>query len=826
MALKLHLEIILYLKTGGFMSKYLILILTLFCIWQTAISIDIGKEYNQSAALTDDLFSAFINPAALSFGNSGGIGWIQLWDENEFQKNYWLVANLSGLSYIYERDNNTNTHTLANGFEIFGPYKLPNLYGGTAYKWTNNKFEEGNFKSGILYRPLPFSSIGFVWNNPYKAAPNYQLALGVRPFAFVIPHLQHRLELSADYLYKKDVDGDYKLYKPQMNLNTEIINGISLGAGYNLESETYNLNFSVSAGKLQLGSFLNTKKDRSNLSYVFASDKSFLPFAGYGPKQWYALPIGSDVVTYRTPRASIGPFKIYDSKVTSVESIISDIQKAQNDPSVAGIVFVNKNFTASMALRQELISSLKSFKETKRPIVFYYDNISNSDYVFAASTADRIYLNPLGTIDLKGLAVTSPYLKDALEKLGIEVINFRSHAYKTAGNILSESEMTAEERSEYELLLTDIYQQMCDMISSGRSNKLKNSITETIDNGPYYIAADALEAGLIDGLVYESEFNELLKNEFTYNKTIKELPEYQSYSWAKPTMNKVAIIYAQGNIVMGNGPVGKKIAHNTTVDMIRRARNDKEIKGIILRVDSGGGSAQASDIIYKELEIAKDKNKKAIVVSMSGVAASGGYYISGCADYIYANPATLTGSIGVLGIAINAEDMFNKLFINWSTVKKGKNSDLGNFSRKLTEAEKDMMKRLIAKSYTDFLIKMSKSRKMEVNELDKIAQGKVWTGNQAKSNGLIDETGGLFEAKEKIKEVANINGEIELVDMAKSTNRIEFSLPLSFSKVLLNQNKSLTYIEHYIQIYEQWLDYNTDNILYLSNYNLSGLSKN
>lgn len=789
-------------------------------------NISIVSDFKQSIATTDDLFAPIINPAAIGFGNCKGLGWIQSMKEYDFNDNYWFIANLEGLSYIYNKtDKRTNIHTISSGSELTGPYLIPNLYAGSSFSWVNNKIKDGNIHSGLMYRPLKSTSLGFTWTNNYQEAPSYKFGLGVRPFSYLSLIKEHRLELSADIDYSKNEEREYTVFKPTIGVGTEIFDGVKLKVNHDLEKEQTMLSFSLSRRKTQIGQVVNTES-KSGLGYVFLSDKSFYPVLGINRPNWYSLPINKEIVTYKAPQYSFGPIKIFDNKQTDVESIINNIRKAKEDPAISGLLLVNNNFTASMALRQELITELAQFKTSDKKIVFYYDNMSNGDYVFASSVADKIYLNPQGSIDLKGIAINSPYFKDTLGKLGIEVMNFRSHAYKSAGNMLSESEMTTEERAEYELILSSIYNQMCELIQSGREDKLKKSVTETIDEGPYYDAQDALDAGLIDGLVYQSKLTETLKKEFKITKTKKSLDDYQKYTWIHPKKTKIAIIYAQGNIVMGKGQAGKKITHATTVDMIKKASKDKEIKGIILRIDSGGGSAQASDIIYNEIENVKKERKIPIITSMSGVAGSGGYYIACNSDYIIANPSTITGSIGVIGLTLNAEELFDKLYINWSTVKKGKHSDFGNMTRKWTEDEKNIMHKLIASSYSDFVSKVAKGRGKEFDEIDKIAQGRIWTGVQAKQNGLIDDVGGLEKAKEKMKSLAKIKGDIEVVNMIKSDKTIEFAMSIGS---ILNGSQSnivLAFYDRYVKLYEKWLTYENERIFFLSEYDLEAISKN
>ena len=802
--------------------------IAIFAVFLFGISLGWGQSLiaNQSVTTIDNMLSPVVNPAAQGFGNSEGLGFMQLWDEKKWQDHYWLFANSEGLSYIYEKiSDRINTHTFATGGELTGPYMIPNLYAGTSYKWTNDKYKKGGFRSGLLYRPYSYSSFGFTWDNGYKEEPAYQFGIGFRPFAIMPVLKEHRLELSADFNYIKNSDGIYESLQPVIGVNTELINGIKIGGTYNLEDESAMLNFSLSHKTAQVGAISHTSDNNNyGMGYVFMPDNSFLPFAGLKCKQWYTLPIKQQVVTYKAPKYKFGPFCIFDDKQTAVEDVLDSIKKAKDDPNISGIVFINKNFAASMALKQEIVAELKAFKSSGKKVVFYFDNVSNGDYIFAASIADKIYLNPQGSIDLKGIAISSPYLKGILGKLGIDVMNFRSHPYKTAGNMFSESEMSPEERAEYEQILNSLYGQMCSMIQDGRGTKISKPVADIIDAGPYYLADDALKAGLVDELVYETQFKDSLKKDYKSNAITAELADYQTYSWAHNKKSKIAIIYAQGNIVMGKGEAGQKIAHATTVDIIKKARKNKDYKGIILRVDSGGGSAQASDIIHKELELAKTENKKIIVVSMGGVAGSGGYYISCNANHIIADPATITGSIGVIGLAFNADKMFKKIYVNWSTVKKGKHSDFGSISRPWTDDEKALMQRLIGVSYKDFVQKVANGRKKDYAIIDSIAMGKIWTGEQALKNGLVDELGGLKEAVAKMKELAKIKGDIELVNVSKNEDNIELNLGMDSLTSTFPVFGALKSFEEYVQIYDKWREFDSENTLYLSPLDLEQLS--
>lgn len=776
------------------------------------------ENFDLPLATTDNLFSPLINPSLLGTGRPSGLGWAHLNDEEKWQDHYWFSANLEGLSYVLEHDNGADYHTFATGTEFFARNVFPNLYAGTSYGWRNNKAGEGHFRSAISYRPHDAASLAFRWDNPYKAAPAYHAGIGLRPLALIMPRHDYRLELTADLDYAKDATGDYKMFKPSIGINTQILDGILMGASYNLETESTFLNFSLRKGSSELGATMRQhENDNYGVAYLHLGEQTFKPFLGINSPGWYNMPLKGEVVAYRAPKYTLGPITVFDSEQRSIESLIEDIQIAKANPAIKGIALVNPSFSASFALQQELYNAMLDFKEDGRKIAFYFDNISNGGYIFASSLADKIYLNPMGSLDLKGISISSPYLHGMLESLGIEVMNFRSHPFKTAGNTFSESEMSPAEREMYESFLGSIYDQMIDQVNRGRGDKLDGNLRDIIDQGPYYLASDALDKGLVDGLVYQDEFYKTLKEEFGFSRNSTSNPEYSDYSWAHPKTTKIAVIYTQGNIVMGEGTPGQKIAHATTVRQIRAARQNKEYKGIILRVDSGGGSAQASDIILRELELAQSENKLPVVVSMAGVAASGGYYISCGADRIIADPATLTGSIGVIGLTFNAQRAFQKIRVNWSTVKTAERSDFGSIYRPWTQGEKDLMSRMIEHTYDDFTRKVDTGR--ETMNLDQVlanAQGRVWTGAQAHQIGLVDDLGGMDKALEHMRELTGITGEIELIDT--TTNQKGFVVNMKGNP--LSMLAPVAALEEmgrdYIQIYEMWKDFDGDNVLMLS----------
>lgn len=776
----------------------------------------------------DNLFVPYSNPSLLGTGNANGIGLVHLADDEQFQKRYWIIVNTDGLSYSFERDHGVEHHMLASGSELLPAHIFPNLYVGSNYRWRDGKFKDGTFRSAVTYRPANFASVAMTWDNPMHARPIYRGGIALRPMAFVPSIPDYRLELSLDmnYSYLGSDDSKYEVKSPIIGINTQLLDGVKLGATYNTEEETTLLSFSLSPRKIEAGGLVRSKENNNyGYGWVHLTEDSFKPFLGIAPKAWYQMPAKGEIVSYKAPKYNIGPFRIYDKNTRSIEEIIAMLEQAQKDPATDGILLINPSLSMSFGMQQELLDAVLTYKSSGKKLSIYYDNISNGGYIFGAAIADNIYLNPMGSVDLRGIAISSPYIKDMLGSLGIEVLNFRSHKYKNAANMFSESNMTAAEREVYESLLGNIYDQMIAQIQLGRGSRLTKSVEETIDEGPYFIAADALAAGLIDAMIYQDELDKKLKDDFGFARRLNTLEEYRDYAWAKPKVDLVATIYTSGNIVMGKGTPGQKIAHETTVKLIREARKNPMYKGIILRVDSGGGSAQASDIIHRELELAKTENKKPIVVSMAGVAASGGYYIAANADRIVANPATLTGSIGVVGMAFNATDMFRKIKVNWGVVQKGANADLGSMHRPWTQAEKQLLESYIEHSYEDFVRKVANGRKnLSVEEVHTIAQGRVWTGEQAFENGLVDDLGGLQTAKEHMRSLIKGHRPIRLVDATSSTGK---GLSLSMDSPSLLHVLALDYLDaldnEYKEIYNMWKDFETEKVLMLSPINSNNL---
>ena len=437
-----------------------------------------------------------------------------------------------------------------------------------------------------------------------------------------------------------------------------------------------------------------------------------------------------------------------------LKKILDNIEKAKSDKNIIAIYIYSPFVNAGLSKTEEIRNKLLEFKKSGKPIISYNETYSTKGY-YLSSVADKIYLNPMGIIDHKGAAATIMFFKGLLEKLNIGIQIFKVGKFKSAVEPFILDKMSPENRMQLKLMLNSLNDNIMDSIASQRNLSLEK-VQRDADQLTLTSAQICLEEGYIDGLIYEDQIEDTLKAMSEENKlNLISLKNYSSIKTKKKDIsrNKIAIVYANGEINSGEGDLSN-IGSKTTSAAIKKAREDKNVKAIVLRVNSPGGSALASDVIWRETTLAK--KVKPLVVSMGDYAASGGYYISCAADTIVANPTTLTGSIGVFGMIPNMKDFYESNFgITIDTVKTNKYSDMG-INRRLTTYEKNSIQKGVEDIYTDFITKVGKGRNMSNDAVDEIGQGRIWSGYDAKEIGLVDVYGGLEKAISIAVELAEI----------------------------------------------------------------------
>ena len=756
-------------------------------------------------ATTDDFLATKVNPAALSFGNASGVGYLHSFQDKQMQKNWALFLNFKDFGYCYEKMDSTELHTLSDGFKL-----MKNVYFGTDYNWKPAGFWKGDWGLYMLSRPWDFLSVAGSWRNISKDYESYTIGVGLRPIR-VKGRFCYKITLTCDVTYSNN-----KWRKPIAGIQTQFLDGINLNGYYDFENEGISLGVGFDISHFKTGAQYSDKS-KSGMVYGNISKKRYHSFLTHEKQnKFYDYKLSGIVYDVR-PTQKFGPFEFVSSSGNTMEEIIEKVETLKNDNRIQGIVFQSGNLIAGLAKFQELQDAFIDFKSTGKKIVYYYDYITNSNYVFASSIADKIYLNPGGVLDLRGISASIPYIKSLLDTLGIEVIRFQSHAYKNAANTFTETHMTEAEREMYEDFISELYAQMVLMISEGR-NMTAEQVRIAIDNGPYLLAERALKAGLVDGLIYRDQLEDTLKSLYEDVQITEQykIPENR-IDWSDDPTAKIAVIYAIGFIHSGESAPGKSIGDKTYMKAVEQARKDPSIKGIILRIDSGGGSSLASENIYREVLLCKEgDNKKPIVASFSGVAASGGYYIACPSDKIFAEPTSVTGSIGVIAAVPNLTKLFKKIHINWDTVKEGRNADFASTSRPMNDEEKKMITESVSAEYKDFVGKVAKSRGMTYEEVDEVAKGRVWTGTRGLEFGLIDAYGGMKEAVDEIKKLANIEKDVELVAYPKKKSA--FSIKLDMDNTGINLNDLPKEIRTLVKKIQESTFYSEERILYLMPY--------
>lgn len=463
-------------------------------------------------------------------------------------------------------------------------------------------------------------------------------------------------------------------------------------------------------------------------------------------------------------RAKENPFAQYlnndIAQTQGLDDIITAIKTAQTNDNIRGIYLEGGTLISDMATAQELRKALVDFKKSKKFILAYADNYSQGSY-YIASAADKVLVNPSGIVDWHGLASQPIFFTDLLKKVGVKMQVFKVGTYKSAVEPYILTKMSDANREQVSSFVGDIWKNICADVASSR----KISIEGLNAYADHYItfadAKDYVKAHLVDGLAYADEVRTLLRMLSQQDKVNFIAPaDLAKLAEKKSGDGTIAVYYAQGNIVdavadnsfMSNESyiVGPKV-----VEDLDRLANDDNIKAVVLRINSGGGSAYASEQMWRAIQLLK--KKKPVVVSMSGMAASGGYYMSCGADYIVAEPTTLTGSIGIFGMIPDASELLtDKLGLHFDMVKTNKGADFGAQGRAFNADEANVMQQYVNRGYRLFISRVAAGRHITPEQVDHIGQGRVWTGSQALKIKLVDKLGTLDDAIAEAASRANL----------------------------------------------------------------------
>lgn len=638
---------------------------------------------------------------------------------------------------------------------------------GIGYGWSGGDTQHFNRTKvvtlGSLFRPSKQLSIGLTGNFATSGGTREGIAdLAVRPFGNEI------ITLFADYAIQNGEvlkDGHWSA-----GAVVEALPGIRLtGRYFDTKAFTIGLNFSLGRFGLVTQSHFDDNQEYSFNTYgvrVGAYDRNLIETNIMRDKRYVELNLLGPIKYQR--------FVMFD-KSNTLAGLISTIDAAKKDQTISGIAINTSGMEINREMAWELREKLKNFKSTGKHVVIFIDNVGIFGYYFA-SIADKIVLDPLGFIDLKGLLLGRFYIKGTLEKIGIGFDEWRFFKYKSAAEILSRENMSEGDREQLQELINDAYRLLKSDICESRYIT-PDEFEQWVNQKVIFMPKDALVKGLVDSIGRWETVKDMIKKiEGEEKKLINpgsiakfHLPK-DDFWGEKP---QIAVVYALGVCAMDQGITARRLVKD-----IESIMNNPKIKAMVLRVDSPGGDALASDLVAEAIR--KCSEKKPVIVSQGLVAASGGYWISMYGDTIVAAPNTITGSIGVIGGWIYNKGFKEKLGMSTDFVKVGKHADIGFGAplplvgqnlpdRNLTEEERAKMEYVITSLYKDFIAKVAKGRNREYDEIESVAQGRVWSGYDGKDIGLVDVIGGLETAIDIAKEKAGISKdqEITMVELPK-----------------------------------------------------------
>ena len=517
--------------------------------------------------------------------------------------------------------------------------------------------------------------------------------------------------------------------------------------------------------------------------------------AAFSEPRAAAVPSGSYLVFDMRMNITEAPAQFDDSVFTAALSgadlpgqfqhrlVVRALHEAAADDRIKGVVikgsFTPNGFGTSFASLQEIRRALEAVKAAGKPIKAYLEYPDLRDY-YIASVADDIAMDPNGAILMPGLASQPTFYTGAFEKFGVGVQTARAGKFKSAVEPFTRKQLSPENREQLQSILDDLWTEMRDEVAQSRAIE-PMALQRLIDEGDAFLAEDVVLHGMVDRLIYLDVFLDELNDatgrtnsdqpfkQVGLRAYVSQISQIAAGVEAEPARagdesGRVAVVFAEGVIVDGEGRFDQ-VGGARYARAIRQLRQDDSVKAMVLRVNSPGGSATASDQILRELTLAAAEMP--VVVSMGGYAASGGYWISAMADRVFAEPTTITGSIGVYGMLLNIEELGNDLGLTWDTVKTGTFADAMSVARPKTEQEMALFQRAISSTYEDFIELVVTGRKLEETKVREIAEGRVWSGHAAKELGLVDDIGGLADAIAAAAELADLDSGVKIKEFPR-----------------------------------------------------------
>jgi protease-4 len=703
----------------------------------------------------------YSNPAILSYLSQPNLYFTWNDSNSDFDdfNNFGLFASLPnfGLSIVDKKQNDFSI----TDYKLSAAYGSSSISIGIGYGWSSGDVSYYNrsnlFTLGAIYRPANFLSFSLIGNLPANNEREGIVGVGIRPFG------NYNITFFGDYIFTKDTIPEQINWSAGVTI--EPIDGLRIVGRY-FEGKSFNVGVQLGLGVIGLTSISHFDEDakRSYNTYgirIGADDRNLLRIFS-GDDNYVSMNMQGGI-KYQN-------FKLFDNSKT-LFNLLEQLDAVKNDNSVSGIAINLSGANINKEMYWELREKLREIKSYGKKVYIYIDRAGMNEYHFA-SVADKIILDPMGSVSLEGFLMGRTFFKGSLEILGLGFRELRYFKYKSAAESYAREDFSEADREQRQKLVDDNFNLAQREICEGR--KFTPSYFEKlVDSTFMFLPDDAVKLKLVDTLARWSDIGAIIKNYENENKSLvsanllEEFNVPDDYWGSKP---KIAVIYAIGGTSMDDG-----IKARSLVNYVEAAMNSGSVKAIVLRVDSPGGDALAADLIAEVLR--KGKGKKPIIVSQGYVAASGGYWLSMFADTIVAAPNTITGSIGVIGSFMFNKSLKQNLGLSVDHVQKGKFADLGFGAtlpligisipdRDFTDEELKMAETGIKTLYKTFVDKVALGREKSFDDIEKFAQGRVWSGSDGLKNGLVDVLGGLDIAiKIAVQKAGLTNSEYEIIEM-------------------------------------------------------------
>ena len=746
---------------------------------------------SNSIATSDDALATFFNPSGLAAGRDLNLYYLRTYQSDWAGDDaFFLALPGAGLGMEFvtaDADTDFTRYTFAGGQHLGS-----SLYWGTSYSWMNSddKGYDG-FRSlslGLMYRRRYFS-IGAMardLNRPKllgeKLGRTYDLGLALRPGTW-------RTTLSIDMQKTQGVEDLEFRYALEVRPIREL-----MLRGTLKHDLSFDVRFGINIGNWGFGT--------GN-----AFDKNREAQTGVGYFRFSNIPKTKPILRRRM---------FLDLSMRSLKEVLPIVKW---DEDVAGVLIRINGGSYGMAQLQEMSDAILDFRESGRVVLCYLSSCSTGDYIVAA-TCDGILIHPSAEVRLIGLRTERSFYKGALDMLGVRADIEQIGKYKSTSEALTRQEMSEAHREIQNIILDDLYAQLVDAIAEGRG-WTHEDVEKRINAGPY-TAGQALATELVDRAVYADELPDVVTEITNDHTDLVTLSDYAGrgldlQDWQVP-QPKVAIIEAKGLMLTGDSFVDpflgtQVMGADTITRVIREVKDNSDIKAVVLRIDSGGGLVTAADAIWREL--VRLTQVKPLVVSMGDVAASGGYYIAAPADTIVAEPGTITGSIGVISGKYSFKGLYEKLGVHKEVLKRGEHADFYSDYGDYPPSEQAILQKQVQEIYDDFIKKVALGRtELTIEDVDRLGQGRIWSGRQAQANGLVDQLGGLSLALAIARERAGLGEKsFEIVQFPKKTwlSQIFGTFPLPFTTELENSDMKNVVVEteSLLQFIRQYSGLNT-----------------